>query len=70
MSQEYPWTKSGKSNFMEDEITAMVDETEARQHVIWWVGKQSQTWERVCLYSEQGEEGTVVADIKKKLSGY
>lgn len=30
------------------------------------LANKSQTWELVCLYSEQGEEGTVVADIKKK----
>lgn len=69
MSQEQPRTK--RENLLEDEITAMVGETEARQHEL-FVGLNSSltneakhaAWECVAaVVNKVGQRDRAVADI-------
>uniref|UniRef100_A0A0E9XUR7 Myb/SANT-like DNA-binding domain-containing protein n=1 Tax=Anguilla anguilla TaxID=7936 RepID=A0A0E9XUR7_ANGAN len=65
-----------KANFLEDEITAMVEEIEDRQHVLFsglnsgLTNKAKQVaWECVAAaVNEVGQQDITVADLKKKWS--
>ena len=65
-----------KANFLEDEITAMVEEIEDRQHVLFGglnsglTNKVKQVaWERVAAaVNEVGQQDRTVSDVNKKWS--
>ncbi|KAJ8346446.1 hypothetical protein SKAU_G00278470 [Synaphobranchus kaupii] len=68
--------QSRKANFLEDELTAMVEEIEDRQHVLFGglnsglTNKAKQVaWECVAAaVNEVGQQDRTVADLKKKWS--